>query len=170
MKRSHPTSPQMPFLALFAGILLVPLVASIVFLAKQNSETPTVLASTTTATVKEHFVPIPGGPNAASDWTDVPGASVTIDSANYGSIKKVTFEASIYCPTGNQQVYVRLYNATDYHPVWSSELSMSGSGPTLLTSPAVTLGTGSKTYTVQMKSQLKYPAELKLARLHIITN
>lgn len=170
MKRSHPKSPQMPFLVLFAGILLIPLVASFVFLTKQNQEQPTVLASTTTAGVKEHFIPIAGGLNAASDWTDVSGASVTLDSANYGSIKKVTFEASIYCPTGNQQVYVRLYNVTDAHPVWSSELSMSGSGPTLLTSPSVSLGSGSKTYIVQMKSQLRYPAELKMARLHIITN
>lgn len=170
MKRSTTKSPQMPFLALFGGILLIPLVASIVFLTKQNQAQPAVLAGSTTSTVKEHFVPIGAGLNTTSDWTDVPGATVTVDSTNYGSIKKVTLEASIYCPTGNQQVYVRLYNSTDKHPVWSSELSMAGSGPTLLTSPAIALSSGNKTYTVQMKSQLKYPAELKMARLHIIIN
>lgn len=131
-------------------------------------ETPSVLGTSVTS-VKEHFVPIGTGNNTATDWTDVGGAKVTIDTGNYGSIKKAYFEAAVYCLTGNQTVWVRLYNVTDGHPVWYTELSADGVGPTLVTSPTVTLGTGSKTYQVQMKSQLGYPAELKFARLHITT-
>ncbi len=133
------------------------------------NEVPSVLGTSVTS-VKEHFVPIGAGTNTSTDWTDVAGARVTVDTANYGTIKKAYFEASLYCLTGNQDVSVRLYNVTDAHPVWYSEQSMSGAGPTLLTSPTLTLSSGSKAYQVQMKSQLGYPAELKFARLHIITN
>ncbi len=127
------------------------------------------LAGTTASTsvAKEYFIPLGTGTNAASDWTDVVGASATVDTAQYPKIKKVVFEATVSVPTG--AAYVRLFNATDKHPVWFSELSMNTSGPTLLTTQAITLDRGSKLYQVQMKTQLKYPANLNQSRIHITT-
>lgn len=127
------------------------------------------LAGTTTATAKEYFVPLGTGTNTASDWTDVVGASATVDTAQYPRIKKVVFEATIAVPTGNQVAYVRLFNKTDGHPVWYSEMSMNTTGPTLLTTQAITLDKGSKLYQVQMKTQLQYPASLNQSRIHITT-
>lgn len=131
----------------------------------------TKLAGTTTSTTaaKEYFVPLGTGTNATSDWADVVGASATVDTAQYPKIKKVVFEATLAVPTGNQVAYVRLFNKTDGHPVWFSELSMNTTGPTLLTSQAITLDKGSKLYQVQMKTQLKYPANLNQSRIHITT-
>jgi len=135
--------------------------------------TPTVKATSQTQTsssVKEFFVPFGSGSNSSDDWQDIAGLKATLDLVNYGSIKTVTFEATIRIPTGNETAYVRLYNATDKHPVWFSEVSLEGGTPALLTSKPITLDSGNKTYQVQMKTSLKFQAFLDQSRLHIITN
>ena len=127
------------------------------------------LAGTTTSTAKEYFVPLGTGTNATNDWADVVGASATVDTVQYPRIKKVVFEATLAVPTGNQVAYVRLFNETDGHPVWFSEMSMNTTGPILLTTQTITLDKGSKLYKVQMKTQLRYPANLNQSRIHITT-
>lgn len=123
-----------------------------------------------TSLVKEFFVPFGTGSNASDDWQDLAGLKATINQANYGSIKTVVFEASVRIPTGNETAYVRLFNATDKHPVWFSDVSLDGGTPQLLISKPITLDSGNKTYQVQMKTSLKFQAFLDQARLHIITN
>lgn len=124
----------------------------------------------TQSLVKEFFVPFGTGSNSSDDWQDIAGLRVTLDPANYGNIKTVAFEATIRIPTGNEVAYVRLYNATDKHPVWFSDVSLEGGTPQLLISKPIALDSGNKTYQVQMKTSLKYPAYLDQSRLHIITN
>jgi hypothetical protein len=126
-------------------------------------------SASTSTTVKDYYIPLGTGANATSDWADVAGASATVDTAQYPKIKKVVFEATLAVPTGNQVAYVRLFNETDGHPVWYSEMSMNTTGPTLLTTQAITLDRGSKLYKVQMKTQLKYTANLNQSRIHITT-
>lgn len=137
---------------------------------KVSSPTSSPTPSQTTSLVKEFFVPLGTGSNSTDDWQDVGGIKATLDPANFGGIKTVTFEASVRIPTGNETAYVRLYNATDKHPVWSSDVSLDGGTPQLLISKPITLDSGNKTYQVQMKTSLKYPAYLDQARLHIIIN
>ena len=135
--------------------------------------TPTVKPTSQTQTsssVKEFFVPFGSGSNSSDDWQDIPGLKATLDPANYGNIKTVTFEATIRIPTGNEIAYARLYNATGKHPVWFSEVSLEGGTPQLLISKPITLDSGSNTYQVQMKTSLKFQAFLDQSRLHIITN
>lgn len=117
----------------------------------------------------EFFIPFGFGSSSAGDWVDIEGLQAYMDSTNYEGIKKVTFEASVRIPTGNQTAYVRLFNKTDKHPVWFSEVSMSGGTPQLLISDPITLDEGNKLYQVQMKTQLKFLAILDQARVHIIT-
>lgn len=123
----------------------------------------------TASTVKEFFVPFGAGSSSSFDWIDVSGLQVYIDSTQYGRIKKVTFEASMHIPTGNQSASVRLYNVSDKHPVWFSEVSLEGGTPQLLISDSITLDSGNKLYQVQMKTSLKYQAILDQARIHILT-
>jgi hypothetical protein len=147
-------------------------------LTVKSEPTPTTILPTATLTqapassslVKEFFVPFGSGFNSSDDWQDVGGLKATLDLANYGSIKTVTFEATIRIPTGNETAYVRLFNATDKHPVWLSEVSLEGGTPQLLISKPITLDSGNKTYQVQMKTSLKFQAFLDQSRLHIITN
>ncbi len=127
-------------------------------------------SSSSSSTVKEYFVPLGSGSSTAEDWTDVPGVQSYVDSTQYGSIKQVVFEASLHTPTGNQTAYARLYNVTDKHPVWNSEVQISGGSPQLLISAPITLDSGNKLYQVQMKTQLKSQTNLNQARIHITTN
>lgn len=124
---------------------------------------------TTTSATKEYYIPLGSGTNTTSEWTDVSGASVSIDTASYGKIKKATFEATVAIPTGAQRVWVRLFNATDKHPVWFSEMTADGSAPQLLTSSSITLDPGNKLYQVQMKTQLKILTNLSQSRVKIVT-
>lgn len=125
--------------------------------------------TTTSSGVKEYFVPLGSGANASSDWTDVAGVSAYIDTGSYGKIKKATFEATIAQPVSSQKVWIRLFNATDKHPVWYSEVLTDSAGPILLISPAITLDVGNKLYQVQMKTQLSGVTSLTQSRIHITT-
>lgn len=130
-----------------------------------TSSTPTVSSQP-----KEYYVPFGSGSGSSSDWQDVAGLQANVDSASYGIIKSVKFEASLHIPTGNETATVRLYNATDNHPVWNSELNFNGNtASVLLTSSAINLDSGNKVYKVQMKTQLQYSAVLDQSRLHITT-
>lgn len=119
--------------------------------------------------VKEFYVSFGSGSNATDEWADVLGAEVSIDSTKYGRIRSTAFEATVHIPTGNGTAYIRLYNVTDDHPVWFSEVSVEGGTAKLATSPPITLDSGNKLYRVQMKTSLKYQANLTQARLRITT-
>ncbi len=105
----------------------------------------------------------------SDDWQDVTGLTAIVDITNYSQIKKVTFEASVHIPAANERAFVRLFNATDKHPVWFSEVSLEGGDTKLMVSPPITLDSGAKTYQVQMKTSLKYQAILDQSRIHIVT-
>lgn len=119
------------------------------------------------SSVKEFYISFGGGSNSTDDWTDVPGLQLEVDSTKYGNIKSVVFEATVNIPTGNQIAYVRLFNVTDKHPVWFSDVSIEGGGTKLLVSKPITLDSGNKLYQVQMKTSLKHLTNLIQARLHI---
>lgn len=120
------------------------------------------------SSVKDYFVSFGSGINSSSDWSDVGGLQAMVDLAGFGNIKEIRFEASVYVPTENQAVSVRLFNKTDKHPVWGSEVTMNGGPSGYLVSNPITYDKGEKTYQVQMKTQLQYQANLGQARLHII--
>lgn len=118
--------------------------------------------------VKEIFISFGSGTSSAYEWTDVGGLQAYIDTTKYPKIKSTVFEATVYIPTGNQKAEVRLYNATDKHPVWFSDVSLEGGQTQFLVSQPITLDEGNKLYQIQMKTSLKYPANLTQARVHII--
>lgn len=139
--------------------------------SQPSATTTSKTVDVSTSKVKEFFVPFGSGSNSSSDWQDVLALQSYIDSANYGDLKSVTFEASVHVPTGNQTASVRLFNATDKHPVWSSEVLFNGGGtPQFLISKPITLDQGNKLYQVQMKTQLQFQAILDQARVRITTN
>lgn len=132
-------------------------------------KTPVSKATTTNST-KESFITLGSGSSTADSWSDIPGAQSYIDSTAYGTIKTVTFEVSLHTPTGNQTAYARLYNVTDSHPVWNSDVTIEGGTPQLKISSPIKLDTGSKLYQVQMRTQLTSRTNLENARVHIISN
>ena len=96
------------------------------------------------------------------------GAQVYIDTALYDSIKRVTFEVFLRNPTGNGRTYAKLFNATDKHDVWFSEVYFEGGG-LVRKEATITLEPGNKLYQVYLKSSLAYDVYVDNARIHIIT-
>ena len=132
--------------------------------AERTAPTP----QTIKQSAKEYFIPLGTGTSSAFDWTDVPGASVHVDFSSYEEVKQISFEAATFVPTGNQSVSVRLYNVTDKHPVWNSEMTIDANTVNLQVSPPLITDIGEKLYQVQMKTQLQAPANLTNSRLHIV--
>jgi hypothetical protein len=118
--------------------------------------------------VKDYYISFGSGTTQAGDWTDVPGVQAVIDFGQYPHIKEIHFEVSLYVPTANEWISVRLYNETDNHPVWNSQVTMSSGTTAYLTSPAINYDTGSKLYQVQMETQLGSEATLVQSRIHIM--
>lgn len=121
-------------------------------------------------TVKEFFVPLGSGTGSSADWKTIDGIGAKIDPLDYGDIKQITFEVTVRIPTGNQIIWVRLYNASTYQSVVGSEMTLAGGTATLLISSPITLALGNNLYQIQMKTQLQYPANIDMARLRIKTN
>ncbi|OGD83540.1 hypothetical protein A2165_04475 [Candidatus Curtissbacteria bacterium RBG_13_40_7] len=117
---------------------------------------------------KEIFIPIGSGSNKNNSYEDLAGLAVTIDTDKYSAIDSVEFEASIWVQDGNGKMFAQLYNSTDKHPVWNSEISTSSPTGFLTTSPKITLDKGSRTYKVQAKTNMtSYAAHVDNARIKI---
>lgn len=126
-----------------------------------------VLGVSTSTKSRESHVFLGIGSTTSGDWTDIPGAHAYIDSTKYGKISSVVFDATLRVPTGNQKVWVRLFNTTGKHPVWNSEMSMEGIGPNILSASKISLDAGNNLYQVQMKNQLNFPSFLDSSRIRI---
>ena len=154
--------------------LPTPLISPSVSLPAKTSPAPTATdnvglqRANLQPSVNDYFIPCGSGTNQTSDWADVPGTVAAIDFGRYQTIKEIRFEASVYLPASSQIVSVRLYNKTDKHPVWYSEVKTDGNATASLTSSPIIYDKGEKLYQVQMKNQLEAPANLVQARIHVI--
>lgn len=118
---------------------------------------------------REYYIPLGTGQTVNDQYENVPGFQAYIDSTKYGDIQQVTFEVSLQIPTANGTVYAQLYNVTDQHPVWYSEVSSQGNSASIVISKPVQLGVGNKLYQVQMKTTMQYQSIANVARVHIIS-
>lgn len=118
--------------------------------------------------VKEIYIPLGNGSTKSLDWTGLPGAEVVLDAANFSKIKSMIFEAFLQIPTGNGKASAKLYNVSDKHDVWSSEVAVEGGGVQRIESKNIVLDAGRKVYRVMMKTTMGYEAVLESARLKII--
>lgn len=135
--------------------------------------TPVTIQKTTTirtsgSSVKEFFIPLGSGSTENDQWEDITGAEAYIDTGSYSQIQTAYFEVSMRIPTKNGTVYARLYNVTDKHPVWFSEVSTE-SDISKFVATQIKLDPGNKQYRVQMKTTLRYTSLLDFARVKIIT-
>jgi len=148
---------------------------TVINLGNKVEQPQDVLAAKTTSTVvpsasiKELHIPFGGGEAESSEWADVKGVKLTIDSQNYKAAKQIVFETSFFIPTGNGRAFVRLYNVTDNYPMWGTELNNEGNIGAVfyMTSPAIQLAVGNKTYQVQIKNTLQAKTELVSSRLRV---
>ena len=144
---------------------------------EELKKVPTSASSPTASSVvtgvssaREFYVSLGTGTTKNSDYEDILSAEAYIDTGNYSSIKQAVVELFLRNPTGNGRIYAKLYNVTDKHDVWFSEVFTEGGGPVVKKEVTVTLDRGNKLYRVMMKSTMKYDAWLDNARIKIITN
>jgi hypothetical protein len=136
-------------------------------ISSQKGKTETVVTTPATST-KEYYVPLGSGEVTSLEWVEITGAEAYIDSKSYGRIKEVYFQANLRMPSGTGKVYAMLYNMTDKHPVFNSEVSsISTSGESV--SSKINLDEGNKLYRLKMKLSIPHKGNCDLARVKIVT-
>jgi hypothetical protein len=141
--------------------------ASMQLAAPSSSSTQSTTSEQKAVYPKDYFIPLGSGYTTDNKWVNVGGTDTTINTADYGKIKQVIFQASMHIPVANGTMYARLYNVTDDHPVWNSDVSTGEGTSTMMSSQKITLDPGSKLYRVQISTSLQYPSYLDFARIKI---
>lgn len=118
--------------------------------------------------VEEVYIPLGTATTQLANYQSVPGLEAQIDSTKYPNIATATFEATVTNPNASQQVWLQLFDATNNHPVWYSQVTYQGGGSSTLISSPITLSQGNVTYQVQAQTQLQAPAQITNARVHLI--
>ena len=136
--------------------------------ATKRISPPQTPSTTSQLIAKEIYVPLGNGSTKNSEWVEISGAETVLDTANFSKIKSVIFEAFLSIPTGNGKAYAKLYNITDKHDVWFSEVMTEGGNTQRVESKNINFDAGRKVYRVMMKTTMGYEAVLESARLKII--
>lgn len=129
-------------------------------------------STTTTATsvgAKSVYIPIGTGGSSTSTtgYESIGVQEVTIDTANYPGYKSMVFEAYLRIYQGNGTAFARLQNKTDGTAISGTEISSTSQDFGIISSGTFTLPSGSKKYTVQLKTSTGYSADLQTARIRV---
>ena len=138
-------------------------------LQPESTVVPTGAPSVPAATnAKEYYIPLGSGQTKSSEWADILGAEAYVNTNNYPRITKVLFEIYGSIPTANGELRVKLFDVSDKHDVWFSEVVLEGN-TVVRKEVEVTLEPGNKLYRVMAKSTLSYEATVVNARLKLLT-
>ncbi len=116
---------------------------------------------------RENTIFMGSGSTANRDWTTIDSAAVTVDTAQYGSITEVRFEAALSIISG--EVYARLAEKGTSAVYYESQLTHNRSTSEWKTSVPLTMLSGKHTYVVQLRSSNGERANLDGARLKILS-
>lgn len=115
---------------------------------------------------REVFVPLGSGSTSSTEFVTISSAQATVNSDLYGTIEGVYLEASLHVVNG--YVRVRLKDTTNGAVYFDQEIKHNSSTPAWKASSALSLGSGSHTYVVQMKSDVGEVGSMDGARLRIV--
>lgn len=133
--------------------------------ANENKKTE---STPTGVFIKEYYLPLGSGSTTSRDWQEISGAEIVIDADNFSNVKSIIWEAVLRLPTGNGLVQAKLYNVTDKHEVWYSEVGSGSSTAYRAESAEIQLSPGRKLYRVMMRSTMGYEAFLDSGRIKIL--
>src|SRR3989338_521241 len=111
---------------------------------------------------KTQYITLGGGDTSQTAWTDIPGAEVTLDIADFGQIKQIFFEVSLFSPSG--KVLSRLWNKRDGTIIFGSEVEHIA-GDAQVKSALVAIPAGGRTIILQLKSEVGQPVKANTSRL-----
>ena len=115
---------------------------------------------------KTQYITLGGGDTSQTSWTDIPGAEVTFDVADFGQIKQIFFEVSLFSPSG--KVLARLWDKRAGTIVSGSEVSHIAGDAVVKSSP-VTIPAAGRTIILQLKSEVSQPVKANTSRLRVDT-
>ena len=115
---------------------------------------------------KTQYITLGGGETSSTSWTDIPGAEVTFNISDFGQIKQIFFEASLFSPSG--KVFARLWDKQTGGIVSGSEVSHIA-GDAQVKSAQVAIPVGGRTIILQLKSEINQPVKANTGRLRIDT-
>lgn len=115
---------------------------------------------------KTQYVTLGGGDTSSTSWTDISGAEVSFDVADFGQIKQIFFEVSLFSPSG--KVLARLWDKRAGTVVSGSEASHIA-GDAQVKSASVLIPSGGRTIILQLKSEVGQPVKANTSRLRIDT-
>ena len=121
---------------------------------------------TVSAGPKTQYITLGGGDTSQTSWTDIPGAEVTFDIADFGQIKQIFFEVSLFSPSG--KVLARLWDKRAGAVVSGSEVSHIAGDAQVKSSP-VTIPAAGRTIILQLKSEVGQPVKANTSRLRVDT-
>lgn len=93
-----------------------------------------------------------GGSTTATSWTDVSGAEITFDAANYPGVKAFYFQANLKSDAPDRQTFARIFDATHSVGVQGSDMSYAGLTSKLTESGSLTFLSSRLTLRVQIHS------------------
>lgn len=93
-----------------------------------------------------------GGTTSATSWTDVSGAEITFDAANYPGVKAFYFQANLKSDAPDRATFARIFDATHSVGVQGSEMSFAGLTSKLTESGSLTFLSSRLTLRVQIHS------------------
>lgn len=124
------------------------------------------VTTVSTSSPKTQYIPLGGGQTTNTEWTDIPGAEITFDVKDFGTITVIYFEAQLKSPAG--LVNARLWDKAAGTIVQGSEIS-NVAGDAKLVSSKVTISTGGRTLVVQLRSETQQPVQVISSRLRVDT-
>ena len=142
--------------------------ASVVFPTPYPQPTPVTVTTTQPSTPQVFYIPIGGGTTEKKEWTEIPGAEVTIDTADYPGKRTVTWEAALKVLSGNGRTYGRLKNMSSKLSITESQISASADPAVQVVSDPFSLAGGKVTYRVEMYTTTGYRATMESGRIKIM--
>ncbi|MDP3724618.1 MAG: hypothetical protein Q8R11_03220 [bacterium] len=141
--------------------------SSIVLPTPYPQPTPVTISSTQPNPPQVSYIPIGGGTTEKKEWAEIPGAEVTIDTANYEGKRTVTWEAALKVLSGNGRTYARFKNMSTKLSITDSQISASADPAVQVVSEPFSLAGGKVTYRVEMYTTTGYRATLESGRIKI---
>lgn len=134
----------------------------------QSSAAPVVTISSNQSRPVTYIPFVSSGSSAATDWTDVIGQDIVINTDDYPGYTAMYLEASLQCFQGNGAAYARIKTTDDGTSILSSQLNTTSENYTYVTSTSFKLPSGKKTYRIQLKTLTGYAASIQNARIKVV--
>lgn len=116
------------------------------------------------------YLPVFGGNAQTTDtnWVDVSGSDFQLKSSDYGGSPYFSWDAIAFLIGGSGQARMRLYDTTNNVAVSGSEISITASKPTLVSSGKMSFFSGNNLYRVQISSLTSSTAEFDFGRVKVV--